>query len=143
MYTKEKSIDIISTINGLMHMCHQIATDHGFHEDHKKVREIIEDNARITLHEKVHLRTWFEATTEQAEIARMHSELSEWLEGIRKDPDMLDNHLPHFTAGVVEAADTIIRIFDTCAKRGYPLAQALLAKMEFNNSRPHKHGKNS
>jgi NTP pyrophosphatase (non-canonical NTP hydrolase) len=43
-------------------------------------------------------------------IALMHSELSECLEGVRKD--LMDDHLPAFTQEAAEMADTAIRIFD-------------------------------
>lgn len=39
-----------------------------------------------------------------------------------------------------EFADTIIRIADTCEKLGIPLAQALVEKMAYNDTRPYRHG---
>ena len=143
IYHEEAEQSITATINGLAQMCHRISSEHGFHEDHTTLEEVIQDANNLTLGKKTRLLGWFEATTEQAEIARMHSELSEWLESVRKDPFKADSHLPEFNNVVIEAADTIIRIFDTCAKRNYPIGQALLAKMTYNNSRPYKHGKNS
>lgn len=143
IYHEKHAMNIVATLNGLARMCYKISSEHGFHEDDQTVREIIEGAAQTTPKAKQHLIEWLSTTTEQAEIARMHSELSEWLESVRKDPAHLDDHLPEFENAVIEAADCIIRILDTCAKRAYPIGQALLAKMEFNNSRPHKHGKNS
>ena len=125
----EKVIEETATI------CYHISSVHGFHEDHEAVKRAVSSSEDLS--------KWLESTTEQAEIARMHSELSEWLEGIRKDPNTPDNHLPQFSSSVVEAADCIIRILDTCAKRNYPIGAALVAKIHFNNSRPYKHGKNS
>lgn len=72
-------------------------------------------------------------------IALMHSELSECLEAIRKPNP--DKHLPHFSSEVVELADCIIRILDYCGRYNLPIEQAVYEKMEFNKTRPYKHGK--
>lgn len=72
-------------------------------------------------------------------IALMHSELSECLEAIRKPKQ--DEHCPEFTNETIELADAIIRIFDYAGRYNLPLAQAILAKHNFNQGRPHKHGK--
>lgn len=73
------------------------------------------------------------------QIALMHSELSELLEGVRKPSQ--DSHCPEFTSEEIEAADVLIRLLDYCAGHGLDLGQATIAKMKFNRSRPHKHGK--
>lgn len=72
-------------------------------------------------------------------LALVHSELSEALEGHRKDE--ADQHLPHHQSRTVELADAIIRIMDMAAGYDLPVARALLEKLEFNRSRPFKHGK--
>lgn len=72
-------------------------------------------------------------------IALMHSELSEALEGLRHN-DPKSEHIPEFSAVEEELADTIIRIADFAAAYGYKVAGALIAKAEFNRSRPFKHG---
>lgn len=71
-------------------------------------------------------------------IALMHSELSEALEGVRKD--LMDDKLPHRKMVEVEMADTLIRIFDYCGARGLDLEGAYKEKMAFNAQREdHKH----
>ena len=42
-----------------------------------------------------------------------------------------------------DEADCVIRIGDTCSKRGIQLGKAVVAKLVFNASRPYKHNKNS
>ena len=66
-------------------------------------------------------------------IALIHSEISEALEGERKD--LMDDHLPHRTMVEVELADTIIRICDLAGSRGYDLGGAIIEKMEYNKRR--------
>lgn len=66
-------------------------------------------------------------------IALMHSELSEALEGWRKD--LMDDHLPHRKMIEVEFADCIIRILDTCAAMDLDIAGALVEKNRYNRTR--------
>ena len=75
-------------------------------------------------------------------IALEHSELSESLEGHRKN--LMDEHLPHIPNFVVEQADCLIRMMDLCEGLGYDLAQAWYAKMQYNAVRldhTHEHRK--
>jgi NTP pyrophosphatase (non-canonical NTP hydrolase) len=72
-------------------------------------------------------------------IALMHSELSEGLEFLRHGNPASD-HIPDFTGIEEELADVVIRIMDMAQLRGYRLSDAILAKIEFNATRPHRHG---
>ena len=83
---------------------------------------------------------WWEGERNEAElIALMHSELSEALEGLRHGNPPSD-HIPEFSSMEEEYADVIIRIMDHAAAKGYRVAEALIAKHEFNKSRAFKHG---
>lgn len=73
-------------------------------------------------------------------IALMHSELSEALEGLRHGNPPSD-HIPEYSAVEEELADCIIRILDFCEAKGIRIGEAIIAKMNFNASRPFKHGK--
>lgn len=72
-------------------------------------------------------------------IALMHSELSEALEADRKD--LMDDKLPHRTGVEVEIADLIIRALHFSARKGFDIQGAVREKLEYNKTRPYKHGK--
>lgn len=79
-------------------------------------------------------RGWDDKPREKGtQIALMHSELSEALEGVRKN--LQDDHLPEFKSEAVELADTIIRILHYCVKYDLPIAEALAAKHYYNGHR--------
>lgn len=71
-------------------------------------------------------------------IALMHSELSECLEGERKD--LMDDKLPHRKMAEVELADALIRILDYATGFNYDIQGAYEEKMQYNAKREdHKH----
>ncbi len=66
-------------------------------------------------------------------ICLMHSELSEAMEGERKD--LMDDKLPHRKMAEVELADAIIRILDYAEAFGYDVASAIEEKLAYNDKR--------
>ena len=102
----------------------------------RAIKELMEE-----CHQTAREKGWWENERNDGEmLALMHSELSEALEFLRKDPDTPSDHIPQFTGVAEEMADVLIRIFDFCHVRGHDLPGALLAKMEFNEGRAHRHG---
>lgn len=83
---------------------------------------------------------WEEPREDGTLIALIMSEAAEALEALRKGNGP-DEHCPQFSGAEVELADVIIRIMDMAEARGWNVAGAIVAKHEFNKSRPYKHGK--
>jgi len=63
-------------------------------------------------------------------VALIHSEVSEAMEGGRKDKQ--DEHLPRYKSVEVELADALIRIFDLAYAANLNLGGGCMAKWEYN-----------
>ena len=66
-------------------------------------------------------------------LCLVHSEVSEAMEGHRKD--LMDDKLPHRKMLEVELADALIRIFDMAGGLNLDVAGALVEKMAYNKQR--------
>ena len=66
-------------------------------------------------------------------LCLVHSEISEAMEGHRKD--LMDDKLPHRKMLEVELADAVIRIFDIAGAYEFDLGGAIMEKLEFNRTR--------
>ena len=76
-------------------------------------------------------------------ISLMHSELSEAFEEYRKGKGFNESYYEEDgkVCGIPsELADVIIRIFDFCGGNDIDLEKIILEKMEYNETRPYKHG---
>lgn len=73
-------------------------------------------------------------------IALIHSELSEALEALRQG-NPTSNKIVEFDSVTEELADAVIRIMDFSYGKKLPIAEAILAKIEYNQGRDYMHGK--
>lgn len=77
---------------------------------------------------------WWDNPREKGTLlCLIHSEISEAMEGERKD--LMDDHLPHRKMAEVELADAIIRILDYAGAFGYDIEGAINEKLEYNKNR--------
>jgi NTP pyrophosphatase (non-canonical NTP hydrolase) len=136
-------IQLARWINYFGRLCAANALARGFHDDELGV------TGSLTLYwddteapeAAVAELAWLDSAILQAELARQASEIGEAVEAVRKP--QADSHCPDFSNFLIEEADVLIRIGDTCLKREMPLGEATVAKLLFNLSREHKHGKGS
>lgn len=92
------------------------------------------------VHDIAREKGWWDTRRSDGElIALMHSELSEGLEALREDKTVSE-HIPKFSGIEEELADVVIRIMDYSEERRLRLAEAIVAKIAYNCTRPHKHG---
>lgn len=93
-------------------------------------------------HETAQDKGWYEEPEPVGtRIALMHSEASELLEAYRKGKEHEPcAKVPSISNGEEELADIIIRVLDFAVYEGHDISRAVIEKMRFNMTRPHKHG---
>ncbi len=104
-------------INDLVKRAYENSKNHGFWEEEKNFGEV---------------------------IALMHSELSEAFEEYRNGKKINETYYEQGEkpCGIPsELADVVIRVFDFCGGNDIDLEKIILEKMQYNETRPYKHGK--
>ena len=86
-----------------------------------------------SLAEECRIRTRFGKALVAEKLALIHSEVSEAMEGARKN--LMDDKLPHRKMIEVELADAMIRILDLAGALQLDLAGAIQEKLAFNKTR--------
>ena len=115
----------------------RLKTDQDFVDAHfmnyfKHMQKSVEETATKT--------GWHETERPETEyVANIHREISELFDAIAKD-DPPDKHCPEFNSSEIEMADVIIRLMDWAAQDGYRLAEAIVAKARYNQTRSYRHG---
>jgi len=105
-------------INDAVKSSYENARDHGWHDQERTIGDL---------------------------ICLMHSELSEALEEHRNGHSPTEiyynDNKPEKPEGIpVELADCVIRIFDFCGLHDINLEEVLKLKMQYNKTRPYRHG---
>jgi NTP pyrophosphatase (non-canonical NTP hydrolase) len=116
MTTKE--LDLAS-LNGLRDLCFRIAVSKGWHDKHDKN----------------------DPQTFPTLLCLVHSEVSEALEDYRMGLAITAQRHNGKPYGIpLELADIIIRVMDICGLYGIDIDKAVKEKLQYNESRPYRHG---
>lgn len=118
-------------INDLAYSINRNAASKGFYDQFEALMEHKELNEQ----EKEFIRTLWLSNR----LMLCVSELAEALEAIRQDPPNMSRE-PKSGGFGEELADACIRIFDLGESSGINVEQAIVDKMEFNSTRPQRHG---
>ena len=83
---------------------------------------------------------WWDRTRSAGEaLMLMVTELAEAMEALRAESPK-SVKIPSFSKVEEELADAVIRILDFAGGNGLDIEGALAAKMQYNESRPYRHG---
>ncbi|OPD36983.1 nucleotide pyrophosphohydrolase [Clostridium botulinum] len=118
-------------IKDLVKDSHNNAKNHGFWEDWERIEQL--ENMAINISKDGEKQVKIDKCNAIAtRLMLIVSEVSEALEGIRKDN--IDNFKE-------ELADIVIRVADLAGGLDIDLEKEIKNKMEKNKNRPYKHGK--
>ena len=147
----ENREELSSIINDLSQSIYKHNLKVGWWDDLENLRGLID---RISKNDKLSEDTKSELLNsinsaidliKTQKLALTHSEISEALEGLRKD--LKDDHLPQYDMFEVELADAIFRILDLAGAFNIPIGNIMMEKWEYNtkrvdHTREHRSGTN-
>lgn len=123
--------EFISSFNALSTRINEWADRKGWNEDDPV-------NHHPVKHTKMYVG--YVVAHDLSKLGLMITEIAEAMEG-RRHGDPPSDKIPEYTSQEEELADCIVRIMHYSAQRKLRVAEALLAKLEYNETRPYKHGK--
>lgn len=142
MNTKEyifEEAKAIETLNALATQAHTTAAQKGWWEDRYALTRLALAAAPVDPVARKKRLDYAYSSTQLELIALIMSELGEAVEAIRLG-NKPDDKIPAFNGATAELADAIIRILDMCRYHDWPIGEAIVAKMNYNATRSHKHG---
>lgn len=126
--TVDESQSVADAATKLRDECHSAAFNAGWWN--VPFACLVDPNEKIDVRKyPSHILQWWIGT----KLALIHSEISEALEGLRKDK--FDDHLPHLKSIDVELADAVIRIMDLCGGLNIDIGRAIAEKLAYNAQR--------
>lgn len=135
--TKElepREVAFITSFKSMQADSHKTAVDKGWHDKRNELIRLVNENYSDTQD----MRAFATKLVISQMLCLCHSEISEGLEGLRKDLD--DDKIPEFSMLEAEIADTIIRFMDLAEAFNLRIAEALVAKARMNKGREFLHG---
>ncbi|ORF01477.1 hypothetical protein BGI05_08345 [Snodgrassella alvi] len=147
----ENTEKISSTINDLSKSIYKHNSEVGWWDDLEKLRSEREDILDFIDDHEDHKSEVLDSINTSInliitqKLALIHSEISEALEGLRKD--LKDDHLPQYDMFAVELADALIRILDLAGAFNIPIGNIMMEKWDYNtkrvdHTREHRSGTN-
>ena len=125
----EKQV-LITAVRQLAATCHNNAVEAGWWYNDLSMTDL-----KMCINGKEeHFDRLFAGALIGQKLCLIHSEISEAMEGARKN--LMDDKLKHRTMLEVELADAIIRIFDLGGALRLDIVGAIIEKLEFNKTRP-------
>lgn len=109
----EKTLQYERAMNVLQDVCHGLAREAGWWNDLETGEPLSRNKGEL--------------------LCLIHSEISEAMEGVRKD--LMDDKLTHRKMEEVELADAVIRILDYAGAYGLDIGGAMIEKMVYNTRR--------